>query len=139
MQEGADVRAGTNPLDPAPERDRRMTGRAPSASEFDARPELKAAVDAAPVGVAIDGLRPRGQRRVAEDLLLVDRGRIEQILTLDRQFEPRRRRDAERRVEEADRFLKHRQADAAVERSEEHTSELQSLMRISYAFFCLKK
>src|SRR3546814_7986014 len=35
-------------------------------------------------------------------------------------------------------------ADAAIyrdaaERSEEHTSELQSLMRISYAVFCLKK
>src|SRR3546814_1257306 len=27
----------------------------------------------------------------------------------------------------------------ARERSEEHTSELQSLMRISYAVFCLKK
>src|SRR3546814_5940179 len=27
----------------------------------------------------------------------------------------------------------------AAERSEEHTSELQSLMRISYAVFCLKK
>src|SRR3546814_1375479 len=27
----------------------------------------------------------------------------------------------------------------AVNRSEEHTSELQSLMRISYAVFCLKK
>src|SRR3546814_2916966 len=27
----------------------------------------------------------------------------------------------------------------AVDRSEEHTSELQSLMRISYAVFCLKK
>src|SRR3546814_5958138 len=27
----------------------------------------------------------------------------------------------------------------ATERSEEHTSELQSLMRISYAVFCLKK
>src|SRR3546814_1869907 len=27
---------------------------------------------------------------------------------------------------------------AAIERSEEHTSELQSLMRISYAVFCLK-
>src|SRR3546814_13926230 len=27
----------------------------------------------------------------------------------------------------------------AKERSEEHTSELQSLMRISYAVFCLKK
>src|SRR3546814_9738821 len=29
--------------------------------------------------------------------------------------------------------------EVAVERSEEHTSELQSLMRISYAVFCLKK
>src|SRR3546814_2393148 len=31
------------------------------------------------------------------------------------------------------------QADASGIRSEEHTSELQSLMRISYAVFCLKK
>src|SRR3546814_1367634 len=30
-------------------------------------------------------------------------------------------------------------ADALAQRSEEHTSELQSLMRISYAVFCLKK
>src|SRR3546814_3297713 len=29
--------------------------------------------------------------------------------------------------------------DRALGRSEEHTSELQSLMRISYAVFCLKK
>src|SRR3546814_5227181 len=29
--------------------------------------------------------------------------------------------------------------DAVAQRSEEHTSELQSLMRISYAVFCLKK
>src|SRR3546814_1315910 len=40
--------------------------------------------------------------------------------------------------------LRHRQlvggGEAQVgERSEEHTSELQSLMRISYAVFCLKK
>src|SRR3546814_8962518 len=28
---------------------------------------------------------------------------------------------------------------AATQRSEEHTSELQSLMRITYAVFCLKK
>src|SRR3546814_2464939 len=28
---------------------------------------------------------------------------------------------------------------ARLQRSEEHTSELQSLMRISYAVFCLKK
>src|SRR3546814_4019638 len=33
-----------------------------------------------------------------------------------------------------DRAVTHR-----AERSEEHTSELQSLMRISYAVFCLKK
>src|SRR3546814_6069589 len=33
----------------------------------------------------------------------------------------------------------HRRTNAASRRSEEHTSELQSLMRISYAVFCLKK
>src|SRR3546814_3224344 len=35
----------------------------------------------------------------------------------------------------AGRFRKH----DSEQRSEEHTSELQSLMRISYAVFCLKK
>src|SRR3546814_13050406 len=30
-------------------------------------------------------------------------------------------------------------ANCTINRSEEHTSELQSLMRISYAVFCLKK
>src|SRR3546814_9132858 len=33
----------------------------------------------------------------------------------------------------------HRKAPVQQRRSEEHTSELQSLMRISYAVFCLKK
>src|SRR3546814_4532476 len=33
----------------------------------------------------------------------------------------------------------HRNRDRPAGRSEEHTSELQSLMRISYAVFCLKK
>src|SRR3546814_9507093 len=33
----------------------------------------------------------------------------------------------------------HEIAVCLVQRSEEHTSELQSLMRISYAVFCLKK
>src|SRR3546814_5301509 len=38
-------------------------------------------------------------------------------------------------------FEQHRAAGltAGIARSEEHTSELQSLMRISYAVFCLKK
>src|SRR3546814_6812453 len=35
--------------------------------------------------------------------------------------------------------LKRAQSDGQNYRSEEHTSELQSLMRISYAVFCLKK
>src|SRR3546814_5349942 len=39
--------------------------------------------------------------------------------------------EGERRAEIADMLL--------LRRSEEHTSELQSLMRISYAVFCLKK
>src|SRR3546814_4556570 len=33
----------------------------------------------------------------------------------------------------------HKDSCFAINRSEEHTSELQSLMRISYAVFCLKK
>src|SRR3546814_1797489 len=36
-------------------------------------------------------------------------------------------------------FAKTAQASKSGRRSEEHTSELQSLMRISYAVFCLKK
>src|SRR6056297_2356150 len=47
-------------------------------------------------------------------------------------FRPRRRRDARR--DRSGRARPRRQT-----RSEEHTSELQSLRRISYAVFCLKK
>src|SRR3546814_2365990 len=49
-------------------------------------------------------------------------------------------REVDLSMREADlaiRFSPPRQADLV--RSEEHTSELQSLMRISYAVFCLKK
>src|SRR3546814_1413131 len=38
-----------------------------------------------------------------------------------------------------DEFAAHFLTQAGLDRSEEHTSELQSLMRISYAVFCLKK
>src|SRR3546814_4376583 len=44
---------------------------------------------------------------------------------------------ADQCLEIADRCRKDTLEDG--ERSEEHTSELQSLMRISYAVFCLKK
>src|SRR3546814_10724235 len=43
------------------------------------------------------------------------------------------------KVSEADGNVERAASDAARARSEEHTSELQSLMRISYAVFCLKK
>src|SRR3546814_3334170 len=36
-------------------------------------------------------------------------------------------------------FMRQRSSKRHLLRSEEHTSELQSLMRISYAVFCLKK
>src|SRR3546814_981060 len=44
-----------------------------------------------------------------------------------------------RRVEEARAATEKQGAQFTVMRSEEQTSELQSLMRISYAFFCSKK
>src|SRR3546814_3457516 len=48
---------------------------------------------------------------------------------------------AERRAASPDPALhrRGRSSDRRGRRSEEHTSELQSLMRISYAVFCLKK
>src|SRR3546814_6596753 len=71
-------------------------------------------------------LCPCGLRRPHVDAVRYRAGRREQIL-------PDRRID--RAVEPVDR-----NRPAIVEnRSEEHTSELQSLMRISYAVFCLKK
>src|SRR3546814_1063398 len=46
---------------------------------------------------------------------------------------------AQRRRGLDDDVVDHVLLQRAAERSEEHTSELQSLMRISYAVFCLKK
>src|SRR3546814_2215881 len=46
---------------------------------------------------------------------------------------------ARHKANEADRANRAKSAFLAMMRSEEHTSELQSLMRKSYAVFCLKK
>src|SRR3546814_8791865 len=46
---------------------------------------------------------------------------------------------AQERKRTADAIVDSIVADDIGKRSEEHTSELQSLMRISYAVFCLKK
>src|SRR3546814_7105523 len=47
--------------------------------------------------------------------------------------------DLKQKFSRMDALAKTSQAIRAKARSEEHTSELQSLMRISYAVFCLKK
>src|SRR3546814_1460322 len=50
-------------------------------------------------------------------------------------------RRLDRKLHRREKLGRHRRARLlhALFRSEEHTSELQSLMRISYAVFCLKK
>src|SRR3546814_2428549 len=60
------------------------------------------------------------------------------IAMLGDQFDPRLHRDHDDHPE-GERDQQPRGARAQEGRSEEHTSELQSLMRISYAVFCLKK
>src|SRR3546814_8609401 len=58
----------------------------------------------------------------------------------DRRYVHRRRRHQRRRCRLVAPDRQHHPVERiAVQRSEEHTSELQSLMRISYAVFCLKK
>src|SRR3546814_2062204 len=89
--------------------------------------------------IAIAGRRAAqrigGRARIGLRKLLLTLGAVEQARA---QGHPRHRDQTDR----ADRG--NGDDDAAPEpdrarRSEEHTSELQSLMRISYAVFCLKK
>src|SRR3546814_6795619 len=71
----------------------------------------------------------------------VDRNANLMVEGFERQ--PRRGQGGARRAALPHAAMAGRAADALVKRgtrrSEEHTSELQSLMRISYAVFCLKK
>src|SRR3546814_1710192 len=48
-------------------------------------------------------------------------------------------REGKQAMSEAEAAASPPEPERAAPRSEEHTSELQSLMRISYAVFCLKK
>src|SRR3546814_2443151 len=85
------------------------------------------------------------------DALPISHGQRARYAHHPRQVVLRRRADGRRRPRDRSRlFLAHRgertlavpgcaQARRRRRRSEEHTSELQSLMRISYAVFCLKK
>src|SRR3546814_5974424 len=62
---------------------------------------------------------------------------LESVATRYRPSGQRLRRSRDATQGRRDSSVPHR--DQPVARSEEHTSELQSLMRISYAVFCLKK
>src|SRR3546814_9816760 len=88
--------------------------------------------DSAPEGVTLPSLRSRGARHRAS------RAGAGQGTQLQQYQRRRRRARSGRRIPRGRSHLRHRQACQPV-RSEEHTSELQSLMRISYAVFCLKK
>src|SRR3546814_4492167 len=77
-------------------------------------------------------------RRAAADLHLARQHDVERVALLalgEDGLAPGVVGVAQRRGEGLARLLGH----ALEQRSEEHTSELQSLMRISYAVFCLKK
>src|SRR3546814_5375916 len=90
--------------------------------------DLAASVDAVhqAVEAILDHLAFQ-RRGLAQPMMLETRRRLGIARIIERHD---RRRDV------PDRF---RRAGQPAVRSEEHTSELQSLMRISYAVFCLKK
>src|SRR3546814_4455713 len=88
-------------------------------------------------------LRPRSERRLDDRILRIETGKSEHAHHANagdgersRHHRPEGQRDMfpERAIITHVLFMVHR-----VDRSEEHTSELPSLMRISYAVICLKK
>src|SRR3546814_7332286 len=78
-------------------------------------------------------------RRDVERLEAIGGGELLRFGQFEHVAVERQRVDACARVDRAGDRAAGAQRHAVVERSEEHTSELQSLMRISYAVFCLKK
>src|SRR3546814_2601571 len=82
-------------------------------------------------GIFTGTAAPRGRRGLEPQRLgllgMRQRPHLLQRLGIDRRIQ----------LQQGDSVLSLRRA--AQVRSEEHTSELQSLMRISYAVFCLKK
>src|SRR3546814_4427710 len=79
-------------------------------------------------GAAEKGERDQNEARERDELELEDRH--EDLHREDEEGE-----DDDHPGDEQDQYLH----EVREERSEEHTSELQSLMRISYAVFCWKK
>src|SRR3546814_2837095 len=77
----------------------------------------------------VEAIKPDTEVDAAEKWLEINRQYSEAWPNITRKKEAPG--DADQWKDVPDKFEKHR--------SEEHTSELQSLMRISYAVFCLKK
>src|SRR3546814_1069982 len=90
---------------------------------------------AAALGVIIDDMRNHWCVIARDDILhqpaLHDDGDLRHVIDSGRRRRGGDRDTGERRGPCVEHCL--------IVRSEEHTSELQSLMRISYAVFCLKK
>src|SRR3546814_6882532 len=84
------------------------------------------------LGIDLSEVGRRGGERIRH-------GELDAFLTYNSQYRPSGCRRADEQIQVVG--LRRRIAEnmAASKRSEEHTSELQSLMRISYAVFCLKK
>src|SRR3546814_8752735 len=95
---------------------------------------LHAADEAEAAGIADDGIglqRGEPAEEVGRDLAHV----LEDALLLD-DLDGLQRRRAAHRMAGGGVAVVEQQVRARPRRSEEHTSELQSLMRISYAVFC---
>src|SRR3546814_2161466 len=84
--------------------------------------------------IAIDTAGRERSGRVKAETMEDARARLDARKLLVVRVEPAAAQAAQKRA-----GLSFRTARLSPKRSEEHTSELQSLMRISYAVFCLKK
>src|SRR3546814_8109546 len=98
-----------------------------------------------PAGKQLSGDARLGRFDEADILDLVGEQRIAMFGDLDDDHPlagrdgHRRKPDDDMRVDERENAAAQREEPRDMRRSEEHTSELQSLMRNSYAVFCLKK
>src|SRR3546814_2120869 len=94
------------------------------------------------VAVADGGVESAGEALFVDDLRMPATHRPERVereVGRERQARQHRRRRQGAVVRPVRHAARGVAEQAAWFRSEEHTSELQSLMRISYAVFCLKK
>src|SRR3546814_4806799 len=100
--------------------------------------------DLAIVIVDPEYLQDAGVRQEGAGAALVERAELVNVLQDRPELDAVARHQAHRPLDgfetaQRGKFIEQEQDGAGRGRSEEHTSELQSLMRISYAVFCLHK